>query len=157
MSQRFLFAWNPTFKTYAKCFIPGYKTFQSQSLVENRMSHSKCFIPGYEAFCVCFIRGISCKKKSLWQAKCFILWYPPYVGPDYGFWFSVSRTDFSGQVIWSKNPVSWTGPGNCWFKNKYQVRGNYIAYISYRSSIPATMIKIIARWVQKHCFDSIFR
>ena len=77
LSQRFLCAWSPMYKTYAKCFIPRYKTFQSQSLVENRMSHLKCFIPGYRAFFLCFIRGIWCTKKSLWQAKCFILWYLP--------------------------------------------------------------------------------
>ena len=26
LSQRFLCAWNPTYKTYSKCFIPRYKT-----------------------------------------------------------------------------------------------------------------------------------
>ena len=43
--------------------------------IVNQWQALKCFIPGNEAFCVCFIRGIWCIKKSLWQAKCFILWY----------------------------------------------------------------------------------
>ena len=45
----------------------------------NRWLALKCVIPGNEAICVFFIRGISCKKKSLWQEKCFILWCLPYM------------------------------------------------------------------------------
>ena len=43
------------------------------------MSHWNCFIPVYEAFGVCIKHGITCTKKSLWQANCFILWCPPFM------------------------------------------------------------------------------
>ena len=64
----------------------------------------KCFIPGNEAFCVCFICGISCKKKSPWQAKCFTVWYPPFN---------------EGQNLRIPRP-KWIWPQNHFFKKWYE-------------------------------------
>ena len=58
----------------------GIKHFQWHILFSTNDWLWNILYPG-EAFCVCFIRGIWCIKKSLWQAKCFILWYPPYLSP----------------------------------------------------------------------------
>ena len=60
----FICAWNPMYKTWAKCFIPRYKTFSMTHHIFNEFMAVKCFISGYEAFYVCFIRGISCTKNS---------------------------------------------------------------------------------------------
>ena len=82
----------PCIKHTQNAPFPSIKHFRASHWLKNRISHLKCFIPGYEAFCVCCIHGISCKKKSLWQAKCFIIWYPQYfriiqdLSISYGTW-----------------------------------------------------------------------
>ena len=112
---------------------PGMKHFRAIHWLKIRWVIEN--VLNLETFSVCFRHGISWRKNSLWQAKCFILWYSSYFTITSRFLLSSSDFSYGSKArmaFTNTHPLFKHSPTSQPVFQRIQVFRNYAALDGYR-------------------------